>query len=240
MLRSIDGLAVRQLRTRPMRAALTGLRGRARRRHGVRRPAARRDDPAHVRRPDQLGVGQDGPRSSAARPTACCPSRAQRRCARCRGVRDAAPWAGGMFTRLDGRGRAVEGPAGRSPSPATRPTRTPPFDFRLGRGPAAGRGRARSRSSATGPARAASKPATRLRVATPTGPAELDVVGVFRFSSGLSFGGRGFAAMPLEALRPLIDLPKGFLQISVVLEDKGALESRAEAAAAQRSATERP
>ena len=25
------------------------------------------------------------------------------------GVRDAAPWAGGMFTRLDGRGRAVEG-----------------------------------------------------------------------------------------------------------------------------------
>jgi putative ABC transport system permease protein len=223
MLRSIDGLAVRQLRTRPMRAALTAfgvvlgvgmvfgvllLVG------TIRHTFDDLISSAWGKTDLIVGGTANGvlPESSAAKVRAVP------------GVRDAAPWAGGMFTRLDGRGRAVEGPAGQISVAGYETTRTPPFDFRWvdGRQPVEGaeialeRNWARARGLETG---------DRLRVATPTGPAEIDVVGVFRFSNGLSFGGRGFAAMPLEALRPLIDLPRGFLQISVVLDDKGQLEA---------------
>jgi putative ABC transport system permease protein len=223
MLRSIDGLSLRQLRTRPMRAALTAF--------GV-----------------VLGVGMvfgvlllvgtirhtfDDLISSAWGKTdlivggeanGMLPASTAATVRAVPGVRDAAPWVGGLFTRLDARGGAVEGPTGQLSVAGYQTTGTPPFDFRWvdGRQPATGpeialeRNWARARGLNAG---------DRLRVATPTGPAELPVVGIFRFSNGLSFGGRGFAAMPIDALRPLIDVPTGFMQISVVVDDKGQLEA---------------
>jgi putative ABC transport system permease protein len=218
MLRTIDGLAVRQLRSRPMRAVLTGF--------GV-----------------VLGVGMvfgvllllgtirstfDDLIGSAWGKTdlivsgtanGILPESALARTLDVPGVRDASGMIGGEFTRLDARGRAAKSMlvAGYDT------TRTPPYDFRWvgGRPPRVGpelgveRNWARERGIEVG---------DRIRVATPTGPAVLPVAGIFRFSSGLSFGGRGFAAMPMAPARRLTGIPKGFMQISVVVDDKGAID----------------
>jgi len=223
MLRSIDGLAVRQLRTRPMRAVLTAfgvvlgvgmvfgvllLVG------TIRHTFDDLIGSAWGKTDLIVGGEANGvlPASSAATVRAVP------------GVRDAAPWIGGLFTRLDARGRGVKGATGQISVAGYETTRTPPFDFRWvdGRQPANGPEIALERNWARGRGLNAGD---RLRVATPTGAAELPVVGIFRWSNGLSFGGRGFAAMPIDALRPLIDVPTGFLQISVVVDDKDQLEA---------------
>jgi putative ABC transport system permease protein len=223
MLRSIDGLAARQLKTRPLRAALTAF--------GV-----------------VLGVGMvfgvlllvgtirhtfDDLVSSAWGKTdlivsgeanGILPESTVDRVRAVPGVSDAAAYIGGVFTRLDARGRAVEGAAGQIYVAGYDTAAMPPFDFRWveGRKPGTGREIVLERNWAR--ARGLS-PGDRMRVATPTGTAELPVVGIFRFSSGLSFGGRGFAAMPVDAIRPLIDVPSGFHQVSVVVDDKDQLET---------------
>jgi putative ABC transport system permease protein len=221
MLRSIDGLAVRQLRARPLRAALTAF--------GV-----------------VLGVGMvfgvlllvgtirhtfDDLIGSAWGKTdlivtgagnGVLPESALDRTLAVEGVRDAAPMVGGSFTRLDSRGRAVEGAAGRLLIAGYDPTGTPPYDFRWleGRQPgtaaelALERNWARQRGLGVGDS---------IRLASPTGPVQLPVIGIFRFSSGLSFGGQGFAAMPLGAARRLTGIEHGFHQISVVADDRGAV-----------------
>ena len=58
----------------------------------------------------------------------------------------------------------------------------------------------------------------------PSGRARLRVVGVFSFSSGLSFGGQGLAGMPLATARRLFDQPEGFHTISVRLQDRDQVE----------------
>ncbi|HET8976229.1 MAG TPA: FtsX-like permease family protein [Solirubrobacterales bacterium] len=65
----------------------------------------------------------------------------------------------------------------------------------------------------------------RLRLAAPAGLARLEVVGLFRFSSGLDFGGEGFAQMPLGEARQAFDRPRGFDEVEVVVEgdDQGLL-----------------
>jgi putative ABC transport system permease protein len=219
MLRSVDALAVRQLRTRPLRAALTGF--------GV-----------------VLGVGMvfgvllligtirhtfDDLIGSAwgktdlvvvAAGNGTLPQSALDRARAVPGVRAVAPMLGGEFRRLDARGHAIGGGAGDMLVAGYDTTSdTPPYDFRWldGRPPRSGpeialeRNWARERGIAVG---------DRIRVATPTGPAELPVIGLFRWSSGLSFGGRGFAAMPLGAARELTGIERGFMQLSVVVADK--------------------
>jgi putative ABC transport system permease protein len=223
MLSSIDGLAARQLKTRPLRAALTAF--------GV-----------------VLGVGMvfgvlllvgtirhtfDDLVSSAWGKTdllvsgeanGILPESTVARVRAVPGVSDAAPYIGGAFTRLDARGRAVKGASGQISVAGYDTAGTPPFDFRWveGRKPGTGAEIALERNWAR--ARGLS-PGDRMRVATPSGTAELPVIGIFSFSSGLSFGGRGFAAMPVDAIRPLIDVPTGFHQVSVVVDDKGQLEA---------------
>ena len=165
MLRSIDGLAARQLRTRPLRAAAHRLRRRARRRHGVRRAAARRHDPPHVRRPDRLGLGQDRPHrhgteanGDAARSP---PSTA---CARCQASATPAP----MDRRCVHAARRAR-PRGRRAAPGEmlrrglRPRRARRRSTSAGSRAGSRARAARSRSSATGPARAISarRPAPR-------------------------------------------------------------------------------
>jgi putative ABC transport system permease protein len=56
----------------------------------------------------------------------------------------------------------------------------------------------------------------RLRLATPSGRADLLVSGIFRFQSSLDLGGYGTAAMPLGAVRALTGKTTGWDEISVI------------------------
>lgn len=56
-----------------------------------------------------------------------------------------------------------------------------------------------------------------VRLASPAGVARLEVVGLFQFSTGLDFGGEGFGVMPLGKARELMDRPRGFDEIDVVV-----------------------
>src|SRR5829696_7546526 len=227
MLRSFDSLALRQLRTRPLRSLLTGL--------GV-----------------VLGVGMvfgvlvlagtirhtfdeaiDGAWGSfdlvvSAQGSGVLPQDTLARVKATQGVRDAGAMAGSQFTRLDGGGRPVKGLAGQMLIAGYDPKGVAPFDFKLADGRFVRSGReitlernwARDRGIEVG---------DRIRVATPTGPAVLPVVGLFKFSGDLSLGGIGLAAMPLGAARPMMNMPTGWTQISVTADDGtdvAALESR--------------
>jgi len=55
-------------------------------------------------------------------------------------------------------------------------------------------------------------------LATPAGVRRLRVVGLFQFSSGLDFGGQGFARMPLAPARKLMDKRDVFDEIDVVVD----------------------
>jgi putative ABC transport system permease protein len=219
-MRTIDGLALRQLRRRPLRAALTGF--------GV-----------------VLGVGMvfgvlllvgtirhtfDDLISSAWGRTdlvvtgagnGMLPDSALERARAVPGVRAVAPMVGGQFRRLDAGGHAVKGGAGDMlVAGYDTASGTPPYDFRWlsGRPPRKGPEIALERNWAE---QVGLRVGDRIRVATPTGPAVLPVIGTFRFSSGLSFGGRGFAAMPIGPVRRLTGIEHGFMQLSVVVTDKG-------------------
>ena len=58
-------------------------------------------------------------------------------------------------------------------------------------------------------------------MAGPTGRTELPIIGIFKLTSSLNVGGLGYAAMPLPAARRLFDQPKGWMQISIVADDRG-------------------
>jgi len=70
----------------------------------------------------------------------------------------------------------------------------------------------------------------RLRLAAPSGLIEPEVVGLFRFSNGLDFGGEGFAQMPLKEARAAFDRPRGFDEVEVVVEgdDEGLVSATQE------------
>jgi putative ABC transport system permease protein len=55
------------------------------------------------------------------------------------------------------------------------------------------------------------------RLATPSGVRKLEVVGLFKFTTGLDFGGQGFATMPLGAARELMDKPHGYDEIQLTV-----------------------
>jgi putative ABC transport system permease protein len=57
----------------------------------------------------------------------------------------------------------------------------------------------------------------RVRLAAPAGVVSLRVVGLFQFSTGLDFGGEGFALMPLAKARELMDRRRGFDEVNVVV-----------------------
>jgi putative ABC transport system permease protein len=54
-----------------------------------------------------------------------------------------------------------------------------------------------------------------VELATPVGVRRLTVVGIVRFGSGLSYGGQGFASIPIAAARRLFSLPSGYSEIDV-------------------------
>lgn len=57
----------------------------------------------------------------------------------------------------------------------------------------------------------------RVPLATPTGVRKLRVVGLFDFTTGLDFGGQGFAVMPLAAARRIMDQPRSFAEIDIAV-----------------------
>jgi putative ABC transport system permease protein len=59
----------------------------------------------------------------------------------------------------------------------------------------------------------------RLRLATPRGIRRFELVGLFRFTRTFGFGGEGFGRIPLAAARRVMDQPRGFDEITVVVED---------------------
>ncbi len=57
----------------------------------------------------------------------------------------------------------------------------------------------------------------RVRLATPDGTKGFDVVGLFQFSTGLDFGGEGFASMPLREARDVMDKRGKLDEINIVV-----------------------
>ena len=134
------------------------------------------------------------------------------------GVRDAGGAVGGLLTRIDENGEAVEGPKGTMYTAGYDAQHVRPYDFRLsaGREPRGGnelwveRRWADERGLGVGDT---------IPVMAPSGRAELHVVGLFEFGGGLSFGGYGLAGMALPSARPLFEQPEGWMTVSVVVDD---------------------
>jgi putative ABC transport system permease protein len=56
-----------------------------------------------------------------------------------------------------------------------------------------------------------------LRLATPAGERRFEVTGLFQFPTGLDFGGQGFGTMPLDRARDVMDKPRGFDEVNLVV-----------------------
>jgi len=221
MLRSFDGLAIRQLRTRPLRSALTAFGVVL----GVGMVFGVLLLVATVRHTfDDLIDSAWGTTDLVVSPKAGLLSQGSvDRLLAIPGVRDAGGMIGAQFRRLDANGKPVGGMSGQMMVAAYDQARFPPYDFKLvtGRWQRQGpeliveRNWANDRQIRVGDTIAA---------ATPTGVAHLRVVGLFKFSNGLSFGGQGLAAMPLESARKVMEQPSGWLQASISAKDRTAVE----------------
>ncbi len=227
MLRSFDGLALRQLRTRRLRAVLTSfgivlgvgmvfgvllLVGTIRHTFDDLIDSAWGKTDLIVMGPSGAGLVPDSTLTTI-RVTD--------------GVRSAQPMIGAIFNRLADDGRPVRGMVGQILVAGIEP-RNAPYDFRYVAGRPVRAGRevvvernwARARHVELG---------GRIPVATSTGRASLRVVGIFKFTSGLAFGDSGLAAMPMRDARVLMDMPRGYMQIAVTATDRdqvGALKER--------------
>ena len=97
------------------------------------------------------------------------------------------------------------------------PQQAAPYDFRYvaGRPMRAGDEIVVERNWAARPRAAAGRPD--LPSLTPDGPRRLRIMGIFTFSTGLSFGGQGLAGIPLATARRLFDQPEGYATVSVRL-----------------------
>ena len=221
MLRSFDGLAVRQLRTRRLRALLTSfgivlgvgmvfgvlvLAGTIRHTFDdVIDSALGTKDLVISPRGGMLA--DDAPAKVRATP----------------GVRDAGAMIGLVVSRMTPDGRTLHGMTNRVYVAGYNPQQPPPYDFRWqeGRAPKSGvevsveANWARERHVEVGDL---------LRVGTPTGPRHIPVVGIFRFSDNLSFGGQGMAAMPENGAREVFGQPTGWMQMSVRLKDRSQVD----------------
>jgi putative ABC transport system permease protein len=136
------------------------------------------------------------------------------------GVKDASGMVGAVFTRLGSNGRPIKGTDGRMMVAGYDTAGTPPYDFQWmgGREPGTGAELGVERKWAN---EHGIKVGQRLRVGTPAGPRTLPVVGLFRFSDNLNFGGQGIAAMPAGAARRLMSIPSGYMQVSIEATDRG-------------------
>lgn len=219
MLRSFDGIALRQLRSRKLRSALTAL--------GV-----------------VLGVGMvfgvlvlvgtirstfsdliDAAYGSTdlvvtPRTGGLLPGDTLARVRATPGVQRTGAMIGAGFIRLDKSGRPVHG-ASRVMWVAGFDVNQSPYDFKVVDG----------RIIRSGPEIAIERNwaadhhmhvGDTIVAATPTGTARLHVVGIFGLSAGAGFGGQGFAAVPLAYGRQVMHVPSGWGQVTVRARDRGA------------------
>jgi putative ABC transport system permease protein len=135
------------------------------------------------------------------------------------GVKHASPAVGASFTRLDSHGKAVKGAGGQMWVAGYYPNDMP-YDVRWVGG----------RQVRSGPEIVVEKNWARdrhvalgqwLSVATPSGRARVHVVGIWRLSNNLSFGGNGLAGMEVSEARRLFAQPTGWQQIGVEAKDRG-------------------
>jgi putative ABC transport system permease protein len=228
MLRSFNSLALRQLRSRPLRSLLTAFAVML----GVGMVFGVLLLVGTIRATfDEVidsAWGETDIVVSPAGHSGLMPEDAVEDVQRVDGVHAAAGMVGGMFTRLREDGSPVEGNAGQMMVAGYEPEGYQPYDFRVveGRKMRSGvelmveRNWARDRGYEVGDT---------IKVAGPTGRVTLPVVGIFKLTSGLSMGGLGYGAMPLDEGRRLFDQPTGWMQISVAAakgEDVSALQSR--------------
>src|SRR5687767_9845419 len=241
MLRSFNSIAIRQLRTRPLRAALTAfgvvlgvgmvfgvllLTGTIRATFGEVIDSAWGSTDLIV-----MGEG-NGTR----------PERTLDDIKTTEGVHDAAGMVGGMFTRLDEDGSPVKGNEGQLLIAGYDSQGYQPYAFSVVEGRKTDTGHevmveqnwARARSYGVG---------DRVRVAGPTGRTVLPIIGIFKLTSSLNVGGLGYAAMPLDPARRAFDQPRGWMQISIIATDRSqveALKNRVEGAVGEGATVQTP
>ena len=222
MLRSFDGLAFRQLRTRRLRALLTAFGvvlgvGMV---YGVLLLAGT------IRGTfDDLLTSAYGGRDLIVNPKAgMLPDATLAKVQRTESVERAGGMIGAIFTRLDRTGGPVTGMNGRMMVAGVDPFGASPYRYTqvagrkvvFGLELALERNWARDRGYEVG---------DHLAVATPSGRRQFEVVGIFEFTSGLSFGGQGLAFMPLREARRVMSIPYGWMQISATLADGADVEA---------------
>jgi putative ABC transport system permease protein len=61
--------------------------------------------------------------------------------------------------------------------------------------------------------------------ATPTGVREFKISRLFQIGSGVDFGGQGFASMDIDAMREDFDIPRGYSEIGVKVENGKSVET---------------
>lgn len=211
MLRSYDGLALRQLKTRPLRSFLTAFGVVL----GVGMVFAVLVLVATIRGTfDNLIETAFGKQDVIVQAKAGnLPTGTFAKVKATRGVVDAGAMIGAIFTRLGPDGRPVKGLKGQLMVAGVDPNGMNPYRWRVvdGRGPIGGpeiaveRNWARDRGVNVGDS---------LRVATPTGPSHLRVVGILELPNSVGFGGQGLASMNLRDARRLMETPDGYLQIT--------------------------
>ncbi len=218
MLRSFHSLALRQLRTRPLRSALTafgvvlgvGMVFGVLLLTGTIRATFDEVIDSAWGETDLVVMGEG---------SGTMPADTLDRIKGVEGVREAAGMVGGMFTRLERDGTPIHGPNGQLLIAGYETKGYQPYDFRLVKGRRISSGAeimveqnwARERGYDVG---------SRVHVAGPTGETTLPIIGIFKLTSGLNVGGLGYAAMPLDAARRVFDQPKGWMQISVAAVDR--------------------
>jgi putative ABC transport system permease protein len=229
MLRSFHSLALRQLRTRPLRSGLTafgvvlgvGMVFGVLLLAGTIRATFDEVIDSAWGKTDLIVMGEGN---------GTMPADTLDRIKSVEGVREAAGMVGGMFTRLERDGTPIDGTKGQMLIAGYETEGYQPYDFRLVKGRRIGSGVeimveqnwAREHDYGVG---------DRVPAAGPTGDARLPIVGIFRLTSSLNVGGLGYAAMPLDAARKLFDQPSGWMQISIAAVDRGdaqALKTRVE------------
>src|SRR3954454_6273106 len=214
MLASFDGLAVRQMRTRRLRSALTtfGIV------LGVGMVFGVLTLTGTIRSTfDDVISSAWGSKDLIALPAGGGGMLREDTVERARavpGVKDASGMVGAVFTRLGSNGRPIKGTGGRMMVAGYDTAGTPPSDFEWASGREPGTS-AELGIEGKWAGEHGIKLGQLLRVGTPAGPRTLPVVGLFRFSDNLNFGGQGIAAMPMGAARPLMSVPSGYMQISI-------------------------
>jgi putative ABC transport system permease protein len=128
------------------------------------------------------------------------------------GVTSAGSMIGAVFSRLDPNGKAIKGLKGQLMVAGIDPYGKSPYRMHLvaGRGAIFGRETVLERNWAKD---AGLDLGDAVRVASPSGPVSLRIVGLFGFESGTSMGGQGYATMPLREARRIMEMPSGWVQI---------------------------